>query len=178
MPCMRVHTALMHTQTRFHVTAILPILESGPHPPNPEHTMSKTIAAPSLLLATTLSLLLSACSAMPATGGSGSANGRTIADGSSFAMQPGETVTLSDRSTLRYVSVVSDSRCRPDVQCIHAGNAVLGFESRAAGGSVQSFELNSPDQPRSRNLGSRQVTLESLSFDAAPRAQLKVEGGN
>jgi len=101
-----------------------------------------------------------------------------IADGSSFAMQPGETVKLSDRSTLRYVAVKSDSRCPPGVQCIQAGNAVLAFESKASGGSAQSFELNSSDQPDSRNLGSMQVTLESVSFDAAPRAQLKVERGN
>ncbi len=138
--------------------------------------MSKPIAAPYLLLATTLSLLLSACASAPAA--NNNASGRMIADGSSFAMQPGGTVMLSDRSTLRYVSVKSDSRCRPDVQCIHAGNAVLGFESRDAGGSGQSFELNSPDQPQSRDLGSLQVTLESLSFDAAPRAQLKVGRGN
>ena len=135
--------------------------------------MFKSITAPSLLFASSLALLMSGCSSAPAA--DGGTSGRMIADGSSFAMQPDETVTLSDRSTLRYVNVKSDSRCRPDVQCIHAGNAVLAFESRPSAGSAQSFELNSSDQPNSRDLGGMQVTLESLSFDAAPRAQLKVE---
>jgi len=119
---------------------------------------------------------MSGCSSAPAA--DGGTSGRMIVDGSSFAMQPDGTVTLSDRSKLRYVNVKSDSRCRPDVQCIHAGNAVLAFESTPSGGSVQSFELNSLDQPQSRDLGSIKVTLESLSFDAAPRAQLKVERGH
>lgn len=140
--------------------------------------MSRPITAPSLLLATTMSLLLSACVSAPAANPSASARGRVIADGSSFAMQPGETVTLSDRSTLRYVGVKSDSRCRPDVQCLHAGNAVLGFESRESGASARSFELSSPDQPQSSDLRGLQVTLESLTFDAAPRAHLKVARGN
>ncbi len=138
--------------------------------------MSKSITAPSLLLASFLALLMSGCSSAPAA--NVGTSDRMIADGSSFAMQPGETVKLSDRSTLRYVAVKSDSRCPPDVQCIQAGNAVLVFESRPSGGSAQSFELNSSDQPDSRNLGGLQVTLESLSFDAAPRAQLRVESGS
>lgn len=138
--------------------------------------MSKSISSPTLLLATFLALLLSGCSSSPsANAGSGTG---MIADGSSFTMRPGEAVKLSDRSTLRYVTVKSDSRCRPDVQCIHAGNAVLAFESTSSGGRAQSFELNSSDQPDSRTLGSMQVTLQSLSFDAEPSAQLTVERGN
>ncbi len=138
--------------------------------------MSKPMPVPAFLLASTLALLMSGCTSVPAANSGTSA--RMIADGSSFAMQPGEMVTLSDRSTLRYVSVKSDSRCMPSVQCIHAGKAVLGFESRPASGSVQSFELNSPDQPQSRDLGSLQVTLESLAFGENPQAQLKIERGN
>ncbi len=138
--------------------------------------MSKPMLVPSLLLATTLALLMSGCTSAPAA--NSGTSGRMIADGSAFAMQPGETVTLSDRSTLRYVNMKSDSRCPPGVQCIHAGNAVLAFESRPASGSVQAFELNSPDQPQSRDLGSMQVTLESLAFGEKPQAQLKIERGN
>lgn len=140
--------------------------------------MSTPVTAPSLLPAALpvvlAALLLSACAVAPAADGNPDASVRMIADGSDFTMQPGETVMLSDRSTLRYASVESDSRCRPDVQCIHAGNAVLAFEFRPVGASAQAFALNSAEQPKSRDLGSLRVTLESLSFDAAPRAQLEV----
>lgn len=131
---------------------------------------------PSLLLAVTLAMFVTACSSAPAA--TGGTTGRMVADGESFSMQPGETVVLSDRSTLRYVNVTSDSRCPPGVQCIQAGNAVVDFQSRPAGASMQSFALNSPDQPQSHDLGSLRVTLQSLAFGAAPQAQLKVERSN
>jgi len=135
--------------------------------------MSRHTCISALLLAASVAMSATGCTSAPVA--PGSISFRTITDGASFAMAPGETVTLSDRSTLRYVSVESDSRCPPHVQCIHAGNAVVGFESRPAAGTTQSFELNSPDQPQSRDLGSLHVMLQSLAFGAAPQAQLKVE---
>lgn len=138
--------------------------------------MSMPTPVPSLLLAATLAIFVGGCSSAPAA--NGGTTGRMVADGESFAMQPGETVVLPDRSTLRYVNVKSDSRCPPGVQCIQAGNAVVDFQLQPSGGSMQSFELNSPDQPQSRDLGSLRVTLQSLAFGAAPQAQLKAERGN
>ena len=138
--------------------------------------MSKPIRVPFLLLTAALAIFVVGCSSAPAA--TGGTTGRVVADGESFGMQPGDTVGLSDRSTLRYVNVTSDSRCPPGVQCIHAGNAVVGFESQPAGGSKLAFELNSPDQPQSRDLGSLRVTLQSLAAGDAPQAQLKVERGN
>ncbi|MDQ3159708.1 MAG: hypothetical protein M3Q51_01650 [Pseudomonadota bacterium] len=135
--------------------------------------MSHAISVTRALCGAVLAVLVAGCTSSPA--GNGDIAGRTAADGERFAMQPGERVTLSDNSTLRYVEVKSDSRCMPGLQCIHAGNAVLAFELRRTGGSVQSFELNSPDQPQSRDMGSLRVTLQSLAFGVTPRAQLKVE---
>ena len=138
--------------------------------------MSKPIRVPFLLLTATLAIFAAGCSSAPAA--TGGTTGRMVADGESFGMQPSETVVLSDRSTLRYVNVTSDSRCPPGVQCIHAGNAVVDFQSQPAGGRMQSFTLNSPEQPQSRDLGSLRVTLKSLAFGSAPQAQLNVERGN
>ncbi|MEJ7745832.1 MAG: hypothetical protein WKF61_03570 [Luteimonas sp.] len=135
--------------------------------------MSHAISITRALRGAVLAVLVAGCTSSPA--GNGDSAGRTAADGESFAMQPGESVTLSDDSTLRYVDVKSDSRCMPGLQCIHAGNAVVAFELRRTGGGVQSFELNSPDQPQSRDMGSLRVTLQSLAFGVTPRAQLKVE---
>ncbi len=141
--------------------------------------MTKPIRAPHLLLAATLALSVVGCSSAPASAGkNGNGGGRVVSDGASFAMQPGDRVTLSNASSLRYVNLKSDSRCPPGVQCIHAGNAVLAFESRPATGGLQSLELNLPDQPQSRDLGSLRVTLQSLAFGDAPQAQLKVERSN
>ncbi|MCY7355168.1 MAG: hypothetical protein LH470_08865 [Lysobacter sp.] len=138
--------------------------------------MSKPIHAPFLLLTATFAMFAVGCSSAPAV--AGGTTGRMVAASESFAMQRGETVVLADRTTLRYVSIKSDSRCPPGVQCIQAGNALVGFESRPAGGSIETFELNSSDQPQSRDLGSVRVTLQSLAFGDAPQAQLKVERDN
>lgn len=135
--------------------------------------MSHAISITSALRGVVLAVLAAGCAFTPAD--NGDIAGRTAADGERFAMQAGERVTLSDNSTLRYVGVKSDSRCPPGVQCIHAGNAVVAFDLRHTGGRVQSFELNSPDQPQTRDIGSYRITLQSLAFGVAPRAQLKAE---
>lgn len=90
-------------------------------------------------------------------------------------MQPGQQVTLPDRSRLRYVGVQSDSRCPPDVQCIQAGNALAGFKWVREGDDAQSFALSTPEPPQSRDLRSLRLTLLSLAFGAAPQVRLRVD---
>ncbi|MGH8083452.1 MAG: hypothetical protein ACREP7_22940, partial [Lysobacter sp.] len=57
--------------------------------------------------------------------GASQATSETVQAGQSVSMQPGKSVALPDRSQLRFVAVASDSRCKPNVQCIWAGEAVL-----------------------------------------------------
>lgn len=110
---------------------------------------------------------------MTATG----AIGDSIADGQTFAMLPGDRVTLSDRSRLQYLGVQSDSRCQPGQQCIWAGNATLAFRWQPAGGNAQAFELSTPQPPQSRALGDLRLTVVSLAFGAAPQVRLRIERG-
>src|SRR3546814_4904780 len=71
---------------------------------------------------------------------------RSIADGETFAMASGEQVALADRSTLRYVRVTNDSRCKPGRQCVWAGDAEVVFEWTAdAAGAPESFSLRSEE---------------------------------
>jgi hypothetical protein len=120
-----------------------------------------------LVLAT---LTLVAC----ATTAGGSA--RMIEDGQSFSMRPAETVIFADHSQLRYVRLVADSRCRPDVQCIRAGDAEIALQWTPAAGTTQDFSLKTPpEQPHSRDLGARRLTLLSLDRGEAPQAQFRIE---
>lgn len=93
-----------------------------------------------------------------------------IANGQSFAMQPGGQVTLSDNSTLRYVGVREDSRCPPDKQCIWAGDAVVAFQW--AGAEVI---LHTGIQPRSHERDGLLLSLKSLARGDQPEAQLLVD---
>jgi hypothetical protein len=119
-----------------------------------------------------LPLLFAACST-PAAGAGGM---RSVADGETFAMASGEQVALADRSTLHYVRVTNDSRCKPGRQCVWAGDAEVVFEwSADATGTPESFSLHTGRGDRSRDLGGRRLTLVSLADGAEPEAQLKLE---
>jgi hypothetical protein len=101
---------------------------------------------------------------------------RMIGDGQSFSMQPAESVTFADHSQLRYMRLVADSRCRPDVQCIRAGDAEIALQWTPTTGATQDFSLKTPpEQPHSRDLGARRLTLVSLARGEAPEAQFSIE---
>jgi hypothetical protein len=129
----------------------------------------RNIISASLMLSSLLPLSLTACASV--AGGSEPA----IADGADFRMQAGQTVTLADNSRLRYVRVVNDSRCPPDVQCVWAGDAIVAFEWSPAGGTAQGFELHTGLEPRSHAIGARQLVLKSLARGAEPAAELRVD---
>jgi len=122
------------------------------------------------LYAGLLPLLLAACAISPAASGA-----RAVADGSSFPLAAGETVTLPDRGRLRYDRIVNDSRCPPDVQCVWAGDAEVAFTWTPAGGKAETFSLHTGRGDKSRTLGTRSVTLESLERGANAAAQLKLD---
>lgn len=100
-----------------------------------------------------------------------------VSDGSSFRLSPGQGVTLADNSRLRYLRLVNDSRCAPDVQCVWAGDAIVAFEWTPAGGDAERFELHTGLEPRSHAIGGRTLTLQALERGEAPAATLRVDAG-
>lgn len=141
--------------------------------------MSRPLAAV-LVLSALLPLSLAACaSGIAGDGTAGGSDGTDakVADGRSFTLRPGQSVTLADDSRLRYVRLVNDSRCPPDVECVWAGDAIVAFEWSPAGGAPQSFELHTGKEPRSHAIGGRRLVLKSLERGPAPAATLVVEGG-
>ena len=120
--------------------------------------------------------LMAACT----TAMGGGAGTTMVDDGQAFSMTPGQQVMLADHSQLLYVRLVADSRCRPDVQCIRAGDAEIAMRWLPNGGDPEDFSLKIPPpaQPQSHALGTRTVTLESLDRGAAPTAGLRIDAGN
>lgn len=100
------------------------------------------------------------------------------ADAGSFTLAPGQQVALGDDGSLRYVRLVNDSRCAPDVRCVWAGDAIVAFEWKPASGAAQAFELHTGLEPRTHDIGNRKVRLTSLSRDPQPVATVQVDGGN
>ena len=90
-------------------------------------------------------------------------------------MRPGDRVTLPDRSELRYVDVVTDSRCPPEVRCVWAGDAEVAFTRTVAGAAAQSFSLHTGRGARSQDFDGRRLTLVSLARGTGPQAELRLD---
>lgn len=127
--------------------------------------MTRSVVMPVTLLMT---VLLAAC-AVPY-------NVRVrVADDGVVALKPGETALLENRGSLRYVRLVNDSRCSPDVQCVSAGDALIAMHWIPAAGESRDFELHSNQAmgPSHVELDGRRLTLTYLSRQGA-EASFKV----
>lgn len=88
-------------------------------------------------------------------------------------LAPGERTALPNGGTLRYVALVSDSRCPSGVQCIHAGEAVLRFELEATG-PTQSFLLSTAAPRDAITSGAYRIGLLDVSRPLPQHATLSI----
>lgn len=95
------------------------------------------------------------------------------ADGGTVVLAPGEVAELPE-GTLRYLRLVTDSRCPPDVQCVRAGDAAIELEWRPDSGASGTFRLHTGSD-RERTIGDHQARLVELGRGEAPRATLRIE---
>ncbi|MEO6227521.1 MAG: hypothetical protein ABIO61_06655 [Thermomonas sp.] len=88
----------------------------------------------------------------------------------------GQTTVLNDGSRLSYTSLVNDSRCAPDVQCIWAGDAEIAMQWAPAHANAQDLRLHTSPRggPTSTRIGERTLTLVSLERGIEPKASLTV----
>ena len=99
--------------------------------------------------------------------------GRTMLSGQPLQLRPGDAASLADAAMLRYIGVSADSRCRPDVQCVRAGDADVALEYAARGAAPRTITINT-DAP-SADLGAWRLRLLSLEYGPSPRATLQVD---
>lgn len=88
----------------------------------------------------------------------------------------GQTSVLNDGSRLSYTSLVNDSRCAPDVQCIWAGDAEIALQWTPAHGSAKALRLHTSPRggPTSTRIGERILTLVSLERGIRSEASLTI----
>ena len=89
-------------------------------------------------------------------------------------LTPGQRMALPDRVRLEYVGTYDDSRCPPNVQCIHAGDARVLLRIGTEG-DVRNLALFASKQGQPRGVGPWGVTWRQLAPGAAPAATLRVE---
>lgn len=91
----------------------------------------------------------------------------------------GEKATLADGSRLTYLSLVNDSRCPPNVQCIWAGDAEISLRwEPAASGKPKTFSLHTnPIRDHGQtglDVGKVHIALQALERGIAPEATLSI----
>ncbi len=84
---------------------------------------------------------------------------------------------LRDGSMLSYTSLINDSRCAPNVQCVWAGDAEIAVRWKPARGNAQDMRLHTNPQGGSTNarIGDRTLTLVSLERGIGPKATLSID---
>jgi len=104
--------------------------------------------------------------------------GVQAADGATLALMPGQSAALPD-GVLRYVRLSSDSRCKPDVKCVWAGDAVIALQWIPAKGTARdmTLHLNRQAGTDSARLDSRKVTFTHLA-ESSPQASLRIDLAN
>ena len=101
--------------------------------------------------------------------------GIKVADGSTVALMPGQTASVAD-GLLRYVRLANDSRCKPGVQCVWAGDAVIELHWMPTAGTARNLTLHLNPQAGSTTatLDTRQVTFTHLAHPQ-PQASLRID---
>ena len=78
--------------------------------------------------------------------------------------------------TIKFVSLVEDSRCPTGTNCVWAGNATIKVKVSNARGESKIFELNTNTGAKGDTLGGYQFTLETLTPHPANNIRIDRNG--
>ncbi len=83
-----------------------------------------------------------------------------------------EKAVPGSKLTIKFVSLVEDSRCPEGTNCVWAGNAKIKVTVRTRGGASKTFELNT-------NLGAKGETFEGyainlVSLTPTPKENIRI----
>ncbi len=74
-----------------------------------------------------------------------------------------QKVVPGSKITIKFVSMIEDSRCPEGVNCIQAGNAKIKVTVRMRGGESKTFELNTNLGPKGETYEGYAINLISLT---------------
>ncbi|MBU8976317.1 MULTISPECIES: hypothetical protein [unclassified Lysobacter] len=109
-----------------------------------------------------IALLVSACASAP-----------KVALPVEARLHPGQRMALPENARITYIGTVNDSRCPPDVTCVHAGDADVRLRFQKPD-TVLDVVLKASELGQPRAIGAWRVTLLALSPGPRPAATLRV----
>ena len=89
-------------------------------------------------------------------------------------IQINQQKTLSkSKLTIKFSSLIEDSRCPTDVQCIQAGNARIKIDVKKSGGKAwETFEINTNSEPQAIKFAGYTINLTALN--PAPASNIRI----
>ena len=100
----------------------------------------------------------------------------TLQVGQSVTLSRGQQINLPQGARLTYTGVLSDSRCRPGMYCIWAGEAQVQFQFTPAGGASRPLTIKvTGTGSGSATMGSWTLVLAKLGFEAVPKATVQLQ---
>jgi hypothetical protein len=88
-------------------------------------------------------------------------------------VQVNQQKTLSkSKITIKFVSLVDDSRCPTDVQCIQAGNGEIQIQLKKVGSAAKTVKLNTNTQPQSVSFAG--YTIKLIDLNPKPASNIRI----
>lgn len=87
-----------------------------------------------------------------------------------------QKTVVKNKLTIKFVSLVEDSRCPTDVQCIQAGNAKITIEVCGGKSAAKTFEINTNLQPQTVSYGGYEIKLTDLNPKPASNIRINRNG--
>jgi len=105
----------------------------------------------------------------------------TLVFGSFLQAQTNQKITVQinqqktlgrNKLTIKFVSLIEDSRCPTDTKCIQAGNARIQIKVKKASGAPQTFELNTNTKPQAVSFVG--YTIKLIDLNPKPATNIRI----
>lgn len=87
-----------------------------------------------------------------------------------------QKTVVKNKLTIKFASLVEDSRCPTDVRCIQAGNAKITIEVGGGKGAPKTFEINTDAEPQTVSYGGYEIKLTDLNPKPASNIRINRNG--
>jgi hypothetical protein len=87
-----------------------------------------------------------------------------------------QKIVTKDKLTIKFVSLVEDSRCPTDTNCIWAGNAKIKIQVGRGKTAAKTFELNTNLEPQTVSFAGYEIKLVNLTPQPATNIRINRNG--
>jgi hypothetical protein len=87
-----------------------------------------------------------------------------------------QKIVTKDKLTIKFASLVEDSRCPVDTNCIWAGNAKIQIKISSAKNAAKTFELNTNLNPQTVSFAGYEIKLVNLTPQPASNIRINRNG--